>query len=88
MGGDAGSELTVQQKHATTFISTWQSLAVMTVENSPYYYFLNTYGDQTGFSLGYNLYADLLLDTNLVPTLVSGDAVNVISRSLNLVSRS
>ncbi|KAI0705088.1 hypothetical protein C8T65DRAFT_577862 [Cerioporus squamosus] len=49
--------------HASALIGSWQSLA----ESSTQQHLLGVYGDQQSWALLYNIYADLLLGTKLVP---------------------
>ena len=56
------------QTHADSLIDSWQSLALSADKT----HILTLYGDpQSSWSLSYNLYADRLLGTNLVPSSVS-----------------
>ncbi|RPD75342.1 hypothetical protein L226DRAFT_534905 [Lentinus tigrinus ALCF2SS1-7] len=49
--------------HASALIGSWLSLA----ESSSQQHLLGVYGDQQSWALLYNIYADLLLGTNLIP---------------------
>ena len=55
------------QSHASALIGSWLSLA----ESSSQQHLLGVYGDQQSWALLYNIYADLLLGTNLIPQTVS-----------------
>jgi len=52
---------------AKTFINQWTQLAIVN-GSSPH--MLSEYGNENSFALAYNLYADQLLGTNLVPDFV------------------
>ena len=55
------------QSHASALIGSWLSLA----ESNSQQHLLGVYGDQQSWALLYNIYADLLLGTNLIPQTVS-----------------
>ncbi|KAI0335017.1 DUF1793-domain-containing protein [Cubamyces sp. BRFM 1775] len=55
--------------HAAALVGSWQSLAT----SSDQQHILGTYGNQNSWALMYNIYADLLLGTNLISqTLLIG----------------
>ena len=56
------------QAHASALFSSWKSLA----EASDQSHLLGVYGDEQSWALMYNLYADKLLGTNVVPQSVRG----------------
>ncbi|OCH92944.1 DUF1793-domain-containing protein [Obba rivulosa] len=51
---------------ASSYISQWQKLATASTGN----HLVLSYGDDTSWGLAYNLYADMLLNTSLVPASV------------------
>ncbi len=55
------------QSHASALIGSWQSLAQSTTQQR----LLGVYDNQQSWALMYNLYADLLLGTKLIPQSVS-----------------
>ncbi|KAJ8483513.1 hypothetical protein ONZ51_g4651 [Trametes cubensis] len=59
-----GRDLDAEQydSHATALVTSWQSLAT----SSDQQHLLGTYGDQQSWALMYNIYADILLGTNIV----------------------
>ena len=56
------------QAHASALFSSWKSLA----EAPDQSHLLGVYGNEQSWALMYNLYADKLLGTNVVPQSVSG----------------
>lgn len=60
---------------ATSYISQWQGLGITSDANPPHTT-LN-YGNASSYGLLYNLYADALLQTHLVPTSVYTMWVNL-----------
>ncbi|KAH9942450.1 uncharacterized protein BXZ73DRAFT_41115 [Epithele typhae] len=77
VGNDADTQTYSNQ--ASTLINAWQSLAVISGNAR----ISATYGDANSWSLGYNLYADLLMGTNLVPSSVRQDQTQYLSGQLN-----
>ncbi len=71
----------ILQSHATALVGSWLSLA----ESSDQLHLLGQYGDQSSSAMLYNIYADLLLNTSLIPQDVSaqvaGEAVSLTSPS-------
>ena len=57
----------VSQSQATALVGSWLSLA----ESNDQQHLLGQYGDQSSSAMLYNIYADLLLGTNLIPQDVS-----------------
>lgn len=57
------------QGYISANIETWQSLALSADQS----HFLFSYGDESSSALMYNLFADLLLGTNVVPQSVRLD---------------
>lgn len=55
------------QDQADTMASSWLSLA----QSSDQQHLLGQYGDESSWAMLYNVYADLLLQTNLIPKNVS-----------------
>ncbi len=66
------------QSHASALIGSWLSLA----ESSSQQHLLGVYGDQQSWALLYNIYADLLLGTKLVPQSVSEATVAIANISI------
>ncbi|KAJ8483511.1 hypothetical protein ONZ51_g4652 [Trametes cubensis] len=82
-----GQDLDAQQydSHAAALVGSWQSLAT----SSDQQHILGTYGDQSSWALMYNIYADLLLGTNIVSqTLLKSQTAfyNSLFNSGNLLS--
>ena len=69
---DTGSAMLIQRlQRANTLIGEWKPLALSSDQKRV----LETFGVEDSWSLTYNLYADLLLGTGLVPQLVSAPSV-------------
>ncbi|KAI0335016.1 DUF1793-domain-containing protein [Cubamyces sp. BRFM 1775] len=82
-----GQDLDAQQydSHAAALVGSWQSLAT----SSDQQHILGIYGNQNSWALMYNIYADLLLGTNIVSqTLLKGQTAfyNTLFNSGNLLS--
>ncbi|KAH9892777.1 DUF1793-domain-containing protein [Cubamyces lactineus] len=82
-----GQDLDAQQydSHAAALVGSWQSLAT----SSDQQHILGTYGDQNSWALMYNIYADLLLGTNIVSQTLLKDQTayyNILISSGNLLS--
>ena len=55
------------QDHAKQLVNSWLSFA----QASDQQHLLGKYGDQSSWAMLYNVYADLLMQTNLIPRDVS-----------------